>query len=158
MSQEQKNPSEYNYTGDELITITAREFASLNGVVDYALDQETNKFYPEKYNFINKETNERVNKVTEKNKHLAIKVVDLERTLDGDPIISRTRRGQDILRVKLILEKIHMQNVDSGIAKHYTELQELRGNQVKSSSEEQFSNQAEDFPFEDVPTEPVSEN
>lgn len=127
----QKLPSEYGYVGDENLNITAEEFGRQKGMIEYFLTQETKFYYPEKYKYINKVTGETIKTVTEKNKDVAVKVVDIESTLNSTPIIFRTQEGINLLRMKYSMEKIHVSAIDSGIAKHKSYFEKLEENEVE---------------------------
>ena len=118
MNQNQKNPNEYGYMGDEVITMTAQEFAEMKGAIDFFLEKETKFDFPELYKYVNRDTGELIKTVTEKNKDVAVKVVDVEGTLNAKPRVYRTQEGINLLKVKLLTEKIHMNMVESGVAKH----------------------------------------
>lgn len=115
---EKKNYTDYGYVGDEQIKMDAVSFMKLRGVVSAFLDKETNVFFPEKYKYVNSQTGETIKKLTEKNKHLAQKIVDVEATMSGQPSISRTAVGQELLDIQLLMNKIHMDMIDEGVAKH----------------------------------------
>lgn len=118
-----KNPEEYGYTGGERFEILAEEFMDVKGAIDAFLAKETNTVYPEKYKYIHKDTKETIKTVNEKNKNVAIKVVDVESTLQSQPVVQRTDIGLRVLQIRMMLDGIHMRNVDSGVAKHIPTLQ-----------------------------------
>lgn len=122
---EAKHPGEYNYLGNEKIEITVQEFQAIARVVDFVLDQETDRKYVDKYHYVNRETSEVIKKITEKNKHLAEKVFDLQKTQNSEPVISRTPLGMEALSMKFLIQGIHMRNIDNGVAKHMSELETL---------------------------------
>lgn len=124
MSQK-NNPSEFGYLGNEEIVITANELVTLIQATEFFLDKETEKKIPFKFKHVNRETGAEISKVTEKNKHLALKIVDIQKTLDSDKVLSLTPDGVELLKVKMMLEGIHVANIDKGVAKHWTEIKEL---------------------------------
>lgn len=123
MSEEVKNPGEYGYDGTEELTISPKELMSLKGAIEYALNKETTVAYPEKYVYIDTETGKNVKNVSEKNKQKVKKVADIQKTLHAEPTITRTAEGIQLLRVKLLIDEIHMRHVDAGVAKHHSELE-----------------------------------
>lgn len=118
MKQNEKNPAEYGYVGNEVITMEASKFMRMQGMIAFALEKETKEYFPEKYKYVNKETGAVVKTVTEKNKHLAVKILDVEATLASTPVIFRTREGVEMLKVRLLTEGVHVDMIDKGIAKH----------------------------------------
>lgn len=130
MSNEQKHPREYNYLGDEQITISVSEFQMLARFAEIVLNQETKLEFTEKYHYVNRETSELVKKVTDKNKHLVEKVFDFNKTRMSEPNRSMTPLGMEALSVKYMINGVHLRNIDGGIAKHISEL-----NPVKTETE-----------------------
>lgn len=118
MKDQLKDPKEYGYSGDEVISMTARDFLAIKQVLNNSLQRETKVLFPEKYKYVNRENGEDIKKVTDKNKHLAMKIVDVDATRMSTPHISRTPEGMDLLEAELIMTRIHVNMVDSGVAKH----------------------------------------
>lgn len=118
MEQNEKNPNEYGYVGNETVEMEAGKFMGMKGLVDFALAKETKKYFPEKYKYVNKDTGATIKTVTEKNKHLAVKIVDVEATLNSAPVIFRTEEGIEMLRVRMMAEGVHVDMIDKGVAKH----------------------------------------
>jgi len=118
MKQNEKNPAEYGYVGNEEITMDASKFMRIGSAIDFALSKETKEYFPEKYKYVNRDTGATIKTVTEKNKHLAVKILDVDSTLASTPTIFRTREGIEILKVKILSEGIHIDMIDKGVAKH----------------------------------------
>lgn len=116
--EQEKNPQEYGYVGDELITMTAEDFISLRQALNASLSKETSLTYPEKYKYINRENGEAIKNVTDKNKAVALKIVDVSATLNSLPLVSRTPEGIRLLEMELVMGRIHIDMVESGVAKH----------------------------------------
>lgn len=123
MTENQKNPSEYGYKGDEQITVNARFFKIAWNIVHAQLEEETKLYYPEKYKFVDKETGKDIKKVTKANQHKAVEIVDVEATVNSKPRLYRTEKGQALLKVNNEFAQIHFKNVQDGIAKHHSELE-----------------------------------
>ncbi len=132
MTENQKNPQEYGYVGDEQITMTAQQFAEMKNALDFFLEKETKLYYPELYKYINKNTGEEIKKVTEKNADVAMKVVNVEGTLQATPKIFRTREGVDLLKLKLVTEQIHISMINTGVAKHKSYFEGLNKPQTEA--------------------------
>lgn len=123
-----KNPSEYGYIGDEKITISARDFRILMVAAEQAIENTVTTNYPEVVKYIDPKTSKEVNPedVTEEQLYNreVIEVTDRLRTFS----ISNTKRyfsdklTPEIVEAQRILTEIHFENVDSGLAKHVTEL------------------------------------
>lgn len=122
MNKTEKHPSEYNYKGDEKISITVNEFQVFARLADIILLQETKAEYNEKYHYVNKENSEVIKTITDKNKHLAVKVFDWEKTKSSEPTISYTPMGMEALNMKYVVQGIHLRNIEEGTAKHISEL------------------------------------
>lgn len=124
MEQNEKNPNEYGYVGNETVEMEAGKFMGMKGLVDFALAKETKEYFPEKYKYVNKDTGATIKTVTEKNKHLAVKIMDVEATLNSAPVVFRTREGIEMLRVRMMAEGVHVDMIDKGVAKHKSFFQE----------------------------------
>ena len=124
MEQKKKdfNPSEYDYLGDEQITINAGLYKELRSTVRYFLQKNTKPYFPQKYKYINTETGKEIKKLTDKNRGNARLVVDIEGTKNSKPTIYRTEEGQSLLYLDEYMESIHFKNVEDGVAKHISEL------------------------------------
>lgn len=122
MSEKKINPGEYGYTGNEEITITGANFQELFLFIEEMLENETKSMYPEKYMFVDVETSKPIAKVTKKNEHKAKKVVDPKKTMASEPVIYRTQKGMNLLRIKNFFAELHYKNIQSGVAKHRDEL------------------------------------
>lgn len=118
MSQKKQNPSEFGYIGNEKIEITSTEFTSIVQMVDYFLNKETEKKIPYKFKHINAETGLEIGKITDKNRHQALKIVDIDKTLNSQEVVSLSKDGLELLKLKMQLESIHLENIESGVAKH----------------------------------------
>ena len=116
------NPSEYDYLGDEQITINAGLYKELRSTVRYFLQKNTKPYFPQKYKYINTETGKEIKKLTDKNRGTARLVVDIEGTKNSKPTIYRTEEGQSLLYLDEYMESIHFKNIEEGIAKHISEL------------------------------------
>lgn len=116
------NPSEYDYLGDESITINAGLFKELRSTVRYFLQKNTKAYFPQKYKYINTETGKEIKKLTDKNRDKARLIVDIEATKNSKPTIYRTEEGQSLLYLDEYMESIHFKNVEDGVAKHISEL------------------------------------
>ena len=112
------NYSEYGYLGTEEVVMDAMSFAKLRGVVDAFLEKETNVIFPEKYMYVHEKTGEVIKTLNEKNKPFAKKIVDVESTMSSAPVIQRTREGVELLSIHLMMNQIHKNMVDNGVAKH----------------------------------------
>lgn len=120
MNENEKNPMEYGYMGDETVTLkmTGAEFMKVKQVIDFYLSEETKPMYPEKYKYIHKETGAPIAKLTDKNRDVAMKVVDINSTLASNPVIYRTAAGLNLIDLQMLWGKLHMQNVENGSAIH----------------------------------------
>jgi len=116
------NPSEYDYLGDEQITINAGLYKELRSTVRYFLQKNTKPYFPQKYKYIHTETGKDIKKLTDKNRDKARLVVDIEGTKNSKPTIYRTEEGQSLLYLDEYMESIHFKNIEEGIAKHISEL------------------------------------
>ena len=112
------NYSEYGYLGTEQVVMDAMSFAKLRGVVDAFLEKETNAVFPQKYMYVNEKTGDVIKTLNEKNKPFAKKIVDVEATMNSEPVVQRTREGVELLSIHLMMNEIHKNMVDSGVAKH----------------------------------------
>lgn len=122
MSDKKQNPSEFGYVGNEKIEITSNEFTTIVQMVDYFLDKETEKKVPFKFKHINAETGADIGKLTDKNKLQALKIIDVDKTINSPQVLSLSPDGVQLLKLKMQLEGIHLSNIDSGVAKHRDEL------------------------------------
>lgn len=122
MNENVKNPQEYGYVGDEMISVPVKEYWKLKELVDATLMEETKHYFDEKYMYVNPE-GQKVEKLTEKNKATSRRIVNIEATLTSDARILRTPKGLDMLELKLALNKIHLDMIESGVAKHIPTLQ-----------------------------------
>lgn len=133
MKQNEKNPVEYGYVGNEEVTMIASQFMRMKTLIDFALDKETREYYPEKYKYVNRETGATIKTVTEKNKHLAVKILDIDATLGSTPVIFRTKEGIEMLKVRLISESVHIDMIDKGVAKHKSYFENASQNFVEEN-------------------------
>lgn len=134
-NKEIKRPEEFGYVGGENFEISSEEFMSIKGAIDAFLAKETSAVFPEKYKYINRETNETIKTVNEKNKHIAMKIVDVENTLQSQPVIQRTEEGVRLLEIRMMLDAVHLRNVESGVAKHIPTLQAEAAAQANKKTE-----------------------
>lgn len=123
-SQEKKNYDEYGYVGGTMVQMKAEEYWELKSLVEAMLPQETKVFFPEKYSYVHRDTGEPIKTLNDKNRHLALKIVDAEATMDSKPTIQRTPMGMELLKMNLTLKRIHFNNVENGVAVHIATYQE----------------------------------
>jgi hypothetical protein len=122
MSESVKNPAEYGYLGDEIISVPVKEYWKLKELVDATLMEETKQYFEEKYMWVSPD-GQKVEKLTEKNKPTSKRIVNVEGTLNSDAKILRTPKGLDMLALKLSLNQVHLNMIEAGVAKHIPTLQ-----------------------------------
>lgn len=130
------NYTEYGYIGGEIIQVPVEEYFKLKELVDETLIEETKALMPEKYEWIDQATGKKIDKLTDKNKSTAQKIVNIEATLTTTPTIYRTPKGVKLLEIKLAMNQIHKNMVDSGVAKHIPTLQAQQDAIGKALSQE----------------------
>lgn len=131
MSEQKKviNPEEYGFiNGNEEIKITSQIFGMINQMIDETLDGETKTFFPQKYRFIN-EKGEEVKKPTEKDR----KIPNYQSTLEASPAIYRTATGQRLLKLKMLMGEIFIEQIENGTAKHIPTLREEMAKQEQGT-------------------------
>lgn len=126
--EEFKNPADYGYKGDEKVTITGFQFREVITNVQQMLTEEIKEYFPERTKMVNKDYQEATNEEIENQE--AYEVMDLEGILqDNEPKVYYTRRGVRLLRLRFMLEQIHGENVEKGVA---TSIEELKKQAVES--------------------------
>lgn len=118
-----KNAHEYGYLGNEIIPVKVTEYWKLKELVDEILLDETQPMFAEKYMYVHRDTGKRIDKVTEQNKSVAVKIVNVQGTLESAPTVYRTARGMKLLEMKLAMNQLHLDMIKSGVAKHMPTLQ-----------------------------------
>lgn len=123
MSENQmKNPAEYGYKGDETININGFQFREINRTISEILEKELISVYPEPKKWINPQTYKDATKKEIKD-GVAIQITDIEKLFTSSvPDVYYTEEARKLLRIKFILESIHAENVEKGIAIHISEL------------------------------------
>lgn len=124
--EELKNPAEYGYLGDEVILVPVKEYYKLKELVDETLMEETKPMYGEKYQYVDVNTGAKVGKLIEKNKPTSKKIVNIDGTMQAEPVIFRTPKGMKMLELKLVMNKIHLDMIEAGVAKHIPTLEAER--------------------------------
>ncbi len=131
--QEFKNPAEYGYRPDDIVPFTGSTYSHTRSVEDLALQQETKVYYPEMYKQVKPDGTEVTKEdLSDESKRAEItemiamgkikKVIDIEATLNAEPVVFRTRLGMELLYNKKALEQIHLDSIDNGNAVHMEEL------------------------------------
>jgi hypothetical protein len=125
MSVEKKEvvAQEFGYIGDETISIPVKEYFKLKEMVDECLVENTVHHFPEKYMYVDVVTGVKVEKLTPKNKSTSKKIVNVEATMSATPTVSRTPKGMAFLEMKLFMNQLHLNHIESGVAKHIPTLQ-----------------------------------
>lgn len=118
----QVNYAEFGYIGDENISIPVQDYYKFKEVVDQELAKNTTHSFPEKYIYVDQE-GKTVKKVTDANRDLVKKIVDIDATMSAKPTITRTPLGMQLLEIKLSMNRVHKEMVESGVAKHIPTLQ-----------------------------------
>lgn len=118
-----KNPQEYGYKGDEEITINGFQFRETLKIVNELLLNEIKEYYPEPRKWINKDGKDASKKEIKNGE--ATEVLDIEAIFQHtEPNVMYTSKGIKLLRIKFLLEEIHYNNIEKGVSKHITELRE----------------------------------
>jgi hypothetical protein len=116
-----KNPQEYSYKGNEEIKLPAYQFKETIKLVNETLLEEMKEYYPEPRKWVNKSNEDASKKEIESGE--AFEVLDIEKLFQHEePQIMYTKKGVKLLRLKFLLEQIHQENVETGVAKHISEL------------------------------------
>lgn len=146
-----KNPQEYVYNPTTNVGVTGEFFNAARGILDLMLQEETKVLFPEQYKFVYSDGKD-VSKediiadrqgLQEKvAKGEVRQVIDVNGTMNARPLIFRTEKGMEILRVKQVAEQLHLKFVDDGSAIHYQELQKQM--QELSNGNENFQLKKED--------------
>jgi len=134
---EQINPKDYAYTGQEDIVMKSSLFKDISRGIADALHNETKIYYPEKYDWVNEKTGKIVKKPKKEDidSGAVYKILSVERTLQGEPQISRTPLGQYLLQLTVMLEQQHIKNIEDGNAVSVEEL-EKKSKEMKAKLEE----------------------
>ena len=130
--EENVNYEEYGYVGGEIISIPVEEYFKLKEIVDQELAKNTNHTFPEKYVYVDNVSGKVVKKVTDANRDSVRKIVDVDATMSATPTISRNALGMQFLEMKLTMNKIHRDMVNSGVAKHIPTLQRVEEERKKA--------------------------
>lgn len=130
MSENQmKNPAEYGYKGDETININGFQFREINRVISEILEKELISVYPEPKKWINPQTYKDATKKEIKD-GVAIQITDIEKLFtSSEPDVYYTEEARKLLRIKFMLESIHAENVEKGVALHVSELRKQMSKQ-----------------------------
>lgn len=140
-----KNPAEYAYRPSDEVKVTGELFNAMRRALDLMLQDETKVYYPEQYKFVyadgkdvSKEDilNDREGVQEKVAKGEVSQVVDVNGTMLARPLIFRTEKGMEILRIKQLAEQLHLKFIDDGSAVHLLELQ--REFQELSNGNEKF--------------------
>lgn len=77
-----------------------------------------------RYTYVNTETGKEVKKAKEEdiNSGKVVKIADVEKMFDSEPKRALTQKGMEMLFLLRYLEAKHQENIESGVAKHMTEL------------------------------------
>lgn len=118
-----KNPQEYGYKGNEEITINGFQFRETLKIVNELLFNEIKEYYPEPKKWVNSKGEDASKKEIKEGN--ATEVLDVEAIFQNvEPSIMYTAKGLKLLRIKFLLEEVHHNNIERGISKHITELRE----------------------------------
>lgn len=129
-NQEVKNPMDYGYTGEEVITISAREFIALKNAVEGGINATIETFMPEVLEYVSTETSKTVEKpspediasgkvVLVSNRRATFSQENVRLQYNTSKITREMVQGQE-----LVLD-IHDRNVNNGVATHRDQLAEL---------------------------------
>lgn len=122
-----KNPSEYGYKGDELITIPANDFRILKIAAEQAIDSTIIGYLPEVVQYRDMTTSQQVENpsIEDLETGKVIEVTDRLRTFSPSNLhryFSAERLTPQMIEAQRILTEIHYDNIEKGVAKHLSEL------------------------------------
>lgn len=121
----EKNYQEYVYPQGAKIEIPKEVFEEFQAILNDVIIEGTTISYKEHYLFVNKETGKEVKSVKEEDliSGKVVKIPDTEKLLTTEPERYYSPKAMRAINLTLSLNAIHVEHVDKGVAKHYTELQ-----------------------------------
>jgi hypothetical protein len=142
MRKEKVDPKNYVYTPDDEIKMSGDVFVNVVRAISDALQNETKFSFEEKYDWVNQKTGKTISKPKKEDiaRGIVVKIPSVKKTLESQPVVSRTPLGQYLLNVSLELEKQHLKNIERGDVKTKEEVENKSKemlNKIKEISEEE---------------------
>ena len=126
------NPHEYSYTGEELVTIKAKELNLLKVAVEQAIENATVRMFDEKTDWLDEEGNTVENPSKEGIAYGKVRqVTNIRETFNTSNIRTSydpNRLTQEMLMAQELLLDIHLRNITEGVAKPINELIDVKAN------------------------------
>lgn len=121
----EKNYQEYVYKEGTKIEVPKEVFENMVRILNEVIEDGTEVKSKEYYLFINTETKKEVKSVKKEDLESGkvIKIADTEKLFSTEPEVSYTQKAMRAINLTLSMNKIHADNVENGVAIHYTELQ-----------------------------------
>lgn len=121
----EKNYQEYVYKEGAKIEVPKEVFENMVRILNEVIEDGTEVKSKEYYLFINTETKKEVKSVKKEDLESGkvIKIADTEKLFSTEPEVSYTQKAMRAINLTLSMNKIHADNVENGVAIHYTELQ-----------------------------------
>ena len=126
------NPHEYSYTGEELVTIKAKELNLLKVAVEQAIENATVRMFDEKTDWLDEEGNVVENPSKEEIAFGKVRqITNIKETFNQGNIrvsYDPTKLTQEMLLAQELLLDVHLRNIKEGIAKPIKELMDVKAN------------------------------
>lgn len=128
MQEENKNPQDYGYKGDEIIEISAREFMVFKTAIEDGINATSSAYMPEVKKYINTETAEEVYNPSAEDVQSGKVVQVMDRSATFAPhntivTFNPEKLTREMTLAQEFVFEIHNRNVDKGVAKHRSEFE-----------------------------------
>ena len=126
------NPHEYSYTGDELVTIKAKELNLLKIAVEQGIENATIRVFEEKTEWLDEQGEVVENPSKEEIAFGKVRqITDVKGTFNPSNLkisYDPTKLTQEMLLAQELLLDVHLRNIKEGIAKPIKELMDVKAN------------------------------
>jgi len=132
MTQEQNTPMPqgFGYQGDEMITISAKEFIKLKAAVEQGIRATIVNYLPEVTDWIEVATSNRVESPTMEQiqNREVVMVTNRESTFSPNNVKTffSDKLSMEMVEGQELLASIHQRNIESGLAKSFEELRAMQ--------------------------------
>lgn len=129
--EENKNPQDYGYTGDERFEVSAREFMTFKMAVEAGIQATAEVYMPEVTKYVNTETAQEVLNPSADDvlSGKVVQVTDRQATFSERNIqikYNANKITKEMTAAQEMVFDIHSRNVESGVAKHIDQLKKLK--------------------------------
>ena len=126
------NPHEYSYTGEELVTIKAKELNLLKVAVEQGIENATIRVFEERTEWLDAEGNTVENPSKEDIAYGKVRqITNIGETFNPSNLkisYDPTKLTQEMLMAQELLLDIHLRNITEGVAKPINELIDVKAN------------------------------